>query len=32
MIFRIQKKGITHVDVLRVLRVLGEHVIPHCRS
>jgi probable F420-dependent oxidoreductase len=31
LIFRIQKKGIAHRDVLRVLRTLGEQVIPHCR-
>ena len=31
MILRIQKKGMPHRDVMRVLRVLGEHVIPHCR-
>jgi alkanesulfonate monooxygenase SsuD/methylene tetrahydromethanopterin reductase-like flavin-dependent oxidoreductase (luciferase family) len=31
MIFRVQKKDMPHRHVLRVLRVLGEQVIPHCR-
>jgi probable F420-dependent oxidoreductase len=31
MIFRVHKKGMPHRDVMRVLRVLGEKVIPFCR-
>jgi probable F420-dependent oxidoreductase len=31
MIFRIQKKGMPHREAMRVLRVLGEKVIPFCR-
>jgi len=32
LIFRVQKKGMPHRDVMRVLQVLGEKVIPHCRA
>lgn len=31
MIFRVQKRDMPHSHVMRVLRVLGEQVIPHCR-
>jgi alkanesulfonate monooxygenase SsuD/methylene tetrahydromethanopterin reductase-like flavin-dependent oxidoreductase (luciferase family) len=32
VIFRVQKKGMPHRQVLDVLRVLGERVIPFCRG
>ncbi len=32
LIFRIQKKGMPHRQVLEVLRVLAEQVIPFCRG